>query len=51
MVPAIHTADAQTSYCIQSLKFGATNLTNRPYSMFVADPSMGGFYYVTLTWQ
>ncbi|WP_111631219.1 TonB-dependent receptor [Larkinella arboricola] len=55
MVPAIHTVDAQTSYRIQSLKLdlklGATNLTNRSYSTFVAGPSVGGFYYVTLTWQ
>ncbi|MFD1143463.1 TonB-dependent receptor plug domain-containing protein [Larkinella insperata] len=55
MVPAIHTVDAQMSYRIQrlrlDLKLGAKNLSNHPYTTFVAGPSVGGFYYTTLTWH
>lgn len=54
-VPALHTVDAQAIHRIQSLKLdvklGATNLLNKPYTTFVAGPSVGGFYYLALTWQ
>ncbi|CCH02097.1 TonB-dependent receptor [Fibrella aestuarina BUZ 2] len=54
MVPAFHTVDAQVTYRLAALgvtaKLGATNLFNRPYTTFVAGPSVGGFYYTTLVW-
>ncbi|MCY7357526.1 MAG: TonB-dependent receptor [Rudanella sp.] len=52
-VPAIHTVDAQVNGRVRSitLKLGATNLLNRPYYTFVAGPSVGGFYYVGLTYS
>lgn len=54
MVPAFHTVDAQVTYRLTALgvtaKLGATNLFNRPYTTFVAGPSVGGFYYTTLVW-
>jgi len=55
IVPVINNVDAQLSYRITGLrlhtKLGATNLLNRPYTTFVAGPSVGGFYYLALTWQ
>ncbi|MBC8152206.1 MAG: TonB-dependent receptor [Bacteroidetes bacterium] len=55
IVPAINNVDAQVSYRISPLrldiKLGATNLLNQPYTTFVAGPSVGGFYYLALTWQ
>lgn len=55
IVPVINNVDAQISYRINPLKLvvklGATNLLNRPYTTFVAGPSVGGFYYLALTWQ
>ncbi|MEZ0610652.1 TonB-dependent receptor [Fibrella sp. WM1] len=54
LVPAFHTVDAQVTYRLAALgvtaKLGATNLFNRPYTTFVAGPSVGGFYYTTLIW-
>lgn len=52
-VPAIHTVDAQVNGRVRSvaIKLGATNLFNRPYYTFVAGPSVGGFYYVALTYS
>ncbi|WP_375447666.1 TonB-dependent receptor [uncultured Fibrella sp.] len=51
-VPAINTFDTQISYVLPkpnlSVKFGGTNLLNRPYTTFTAGPSVGGFYYVTV---
>lgn len=56
-VPAINNVDAQVSYNFAnsnrstvplSIKIGGTNLLNRPYTTFVAGPSVGGFYYATL---
>ena len=63
IVPAINTFDAQISYTLPnsnrpgtsesagpfSIKLGATNLLNRPYTTFTAGPSVGGFYYATVT--
>ena len=58
MVPAINTFDAQVSYVLPklnqtlgllSVKLGGTNLLNRPYTTFTAGPSVGGFYYVTVS--
>lgn len=55
IVPVINNVDAQVSGRINSLKMGVkvggTNLLNHPYTTFVAGPSVGGFYYLTLTWQ
>lgn len=60
IVPAINTFDAQISYTLPnpnrtsesvgplSIKLGATNLLNRPYTTFTAGPSVGGFYYATV---
>lgn len=57
IVPAINTFDAQVSYTLRksatgsgplSIKFGGTNLLNRPYTTFTAGPSVGAFYYTTI---
>lgn len=54
IVPVINNVDAQVSYRINPLKInaklGATNLLNQPYTTFAAGPSVGGFYYLALTW-
>ncbi|UHG90778.1 TonB-dependent receptor plug domain-containing protein [Spirosoma oryzicola] len=56
MVPAINTFDVQISYALPArtlgplfFKLGATNLLNRSYTTFTAGPSVGGFYYATVT--
>ncbi len=55
IVPAINNVDAQVSYRISAVrvtaKLGGTNLLNHSYPTFVAGPSVGGFYYLALTWQ
>ena len=47
------TIDAQANYDflngMLNLKLGATNLTNKYYNSFLGGPSVGGFYYSTLT--
>ena len=52
-VPAIHNVDAQFTYYAQkqSLQFkvAATNILNRPYVSFIAGPTVGAFYYLTIT--
>lgn len=54
-VPAFNTLDAQVNYRIKSLgitlKAGGTNLLNRRYIQYAAGPSIGGFYYLTLTFD
>jgi iron complex outermembrane receptor protein len=52
-VDAYHTLDAQLQYHNTSgsifVKAGATNLLNNYYYSFIGGPSIGGFYYTTLT--
>jgi iron complex outermembrane receptor protein len=47
--------DAQVNYDFVktklNLKIGASNLTNNYYKSFLGGPSIGGFYYTTLTYN
>jgi outer membrane receptor protein involved in Fe transport len=49
-VPAYHTVDAQLSYRFPTIKsvvrLGANNLLNQYYTTAMANPSIGGVYYV-----
>ena len=49
-VPAFHNLDAQVSYRFPAIKsvvrLGATNLLNQYYTNAIANPSVGGLYYV-----
>jgi hypothetical protein len=51
-VPASTVIDAQIGYKIikahSTIKIGATNLTNQYYSTGVANPMIGGMYYISL---
>ncbi len=53
-VNAYSTVDAQVSYNLRdinsSIKIGASNLLNHYYTSFLGGPSIGGMYYVTLTY-
>ncbi|MBT9394899.1 TonB-dependent receptor plug domain-containing protein [Hymenobacter sp. NST-14] len=53
-VPAYCTLDAQLSYHIPAaqlrLKLGASNVLNRYYVSYLGGPSVGGLYYLTLTY-
>lgn len=53
-VPAFSTLDGQLSFSPGKLpvrfKVGGTNLLNRYYTTFLAGSSVGGFYYMTLTY-
>ncbi|AYA36532.1 TonB-dependent receptor [Hymenobacter oligotrophus] len=53
-VPAYATLDAQLSYQVPTpnvrLKVGATNLLNRYYESFLGGPSVGGLYYVAVSY-
>jgi iron complex outermembrane receptor protein len=53
-VSAYSTLDAQVNYTFDragcKLKAGATNLLNKYYYSFLGGPSIGGMYYVTLTY-
>jgi len=53
-VPSYQTLDAFVSYQFNQqpmkLKWGASNLTNQYYQSFLGGPSIGGFYYCTLTY-
>ncbi|ULQ54872.1 TonB-dependent receptor [Flavihumibacter rivuli] len=53
-VPAITTLDAHISYQVNHiplhLKLGGNNLFNRYYYSILGGPSIGGYYYLTLTW-
>lgn len=60
IVPAIHNVDAQISYVLPAtgragqrlgFKLGGTNLLNHYYTTFTAGSSVGGFYYLTVTYQ
>ncbi|BAV07040.1 iron complex outermembrane recepter protein [Filimonas lacunae] len=52
-VAAYHTLDAQVQYHTTAnkltVKLGATNLLNQYYYSFIGGPSIGGFYYTTIT--
>ncbi|MES2797449.1 MAG: hypothetical protein V4683_15870, partial [Bacteroidota bacterium] len=54
-VPSYTTLDAQITYTPHSnkisLKWGATNLFNQYYYNFLAGPSVGGFYYLTVSYH
>ncbi len=51
-VPAYSTLDAQITYTLpiqnMTFKWGGTNLLNQYYYNFLAGPSVGGFYYLTV---
>jgi iron complex outermembrane receptor protein len=53
-VPAYATVDAQISYLFTKanvrIKTGASNLLNHYYYSIAGGPSIGGFYYATLTY-
>ncbi len=52
-VAAYQTVDAQITYKLPQLysaiKVGASNLFNQSYYQYTAGPSIGAFYYVTIT--
>ena len=53
-VPAYSTLDAQLSYHIPTaqvrLKLGATNMLNQYYVSYLGGPSVGGLYYLTVSY-
>ncbi|GAB2665216.1 TonB-dependent receptor [Flavihumibacter cheonanensis] len=53
-VPSITTLDANISYQFTKmplqLKLGGNNLFNRYYYSILGGPSIGGYYYLTVTW-
>ncbi|WP_243900284.1 TonB-dependent receptor [Hymenobacter defluvii] len=54
-VPAFSSLDAQVSYALPrpqlNFKLGATNVLNKYYYSFLGGPSVGGLYYLTVTYQ
>ena len=54
-VPASLVLDAQVSYKMpavhSTIKLGSTNLTNKYYTTGVANPAIGGVYYVTYAYN
>lgn len=54
-VPAYHNLDAQVTYKFPEIKslirFGATNLLNDYYITAMANPSIGGVYYVSFAYN
>ena len=52
-VPAYQTIDAFVSYDLKkrpvALKLGGTNILNQYYQSFLGGPTVGGFYYLSLT--
>ncbi|HMG90347.1 MAG TPA: hypothetical protein VK589_09805, partial [Chryseolinea sp.] len=50
-VPAYQAIDAQFSYTWDKfhLKVGGTNIFNHYYNSYLGGPSVGGFYYTTVT--
>ncbi len=54
-VPKIHNVDAQLTYYLRKqglqLKIAGTNILNRQYVSFIAGPTIGAFYYVTITFN
>jgi iron complex outermembrane receptor protein len=53
-VPAYSSLDAQVSYRLPAaqvgLKLGATNVLNTYYTTYLGGPSVGGLYYLTVTY-
>ncbi len=54
-VPAYSTFDAQVSYKIvpskSTIKIGGTNVLNKTYIQYAGGPTIGGLYYVALTFE
>ncbi|WP_230471261.1 TonB-dependent receptor [Hymenobacter jejuensis] len=54
-VPAYSSLDAQLTYTASAanlrFKLGATNLLNRYYQTYLGGPSVGGLYYLAVTFQ
>lgn len=54
-VPSSAVIDAQVSYKLvkvhSAIKLGATNITNKYYSTGVANPDIGGVYYITYAYN
>jgi len=54
-VPTFNTFDAQATYRIPqakaNVKVGATNLFNKNYVQYAGGPTLGGLYYVALTFD
>ena len=54
-VPAIHTFDAQVSLKVPAykanFKLGATDLLNRRYIQYAGGPTIGGLYYLAVTFD
>ena len=53
-VPAYHTLDAQLSYAVPApnlrFKLGASNVLNEYYVSYLGGPSVGGLYYLAVTY-
>jgi len=53
-VPAYHTLDAQLSYAVPAatlrFKLGASNVLNDYYVSYLGGPSVGGLYYLAVTY-
>ncbi|KUJ59805.1 TonB-dependent receptor [Flavobacteriaceae bacterium CRH] len=54
-VPAYWSMDAQINYNFQKpgviAKLGGTNILNKTYTSILGGPSIGGLYYLSLTWE
>ncbi|MDO7853606.1 TonB-dependent receptor [Hymenobacter sp. CA1UV-4] len=54
-VAAYHTLDAQLSYTVPApnlrFKLGASNVLNQYYVSYLGGPSVGGLYYLTVTYE
>ncbi len=54
-VPAFQTFDAQVTYKLEkaktTVKVGGTNIFNNRYIQYAAGPTIGGIYYVSLTFD
>jgi outer membrane receptor protein involved in Fe transport len=54
-VPAIHTVDAQTSLTLPKsqvrFKLGGSNIFNHRYIQYAAGPTIGGLYYMAITYD
>ncbi len=52
-VQAYHTVDAQISCALNKmrLKIGGTNILNQYYHSFLGGPSVGGFYYTSVSFN
>jgi len=54
-VPAIHTFDAQVTYKVPTIKgtvkVGGSNIFNNNYIQYAGGPTLGGLYYVAITFD